>query len=411
MLHWMSLALAVTFIPSVWATNPDVVEETLYYQFQKNIQTQSKQKTKSFTGFTSFEQSLFMDALEDLALENSPAALEFLEQEVPLHYDLVQKLRLGILRIKYHRAPYLPTELMNEIVNALQAPQVDLKIVYLIAAYEPELSKSGHEEIITLAQQHPEYYDVIHDQETVKEITEDMVEDLFNQTPDVATYMNGEYVKSIKLFMFCRTNRLYPCLMVMKNVHGEPVRGENGVLWSNPALASSAKGLPSYSRNGNTPEGILTIDSVMPVADQQLSFGKYRRMILNFIPKSKNEVLLKSLLPASSHASDWWKSSVVARDIGRNLLRIHGTGKINKDPETPYYPFMRTSGCIAQRENTYEGVTYKDQRNLLDSVMKAMDLAATYENEPNIKGILYLVEIDDKNAPVTLEDLALRGIE
>jgi hypothetical protein len=72
---------------------------------------------------------------------------------------------------------------------------------------------------------------------------------------------------------------------------------------------------------------------------------------------------------------------------------------------------MRTSGCIAQRENTYDGVKFKDQRGLLDSIMKAMDLATTYVNETHVKGILYLVEIDDVNAPVTLSDLAFRGIE
>ena len=72
---------------------------------------------------------------------------------------------------------------------------------------------------------------------------------------------------------------------------------------------------------------------------------------------------------------------------------------------------MRTSGCIAQRENTYDGVKFTDQRNLLDSIMKAMDLASTFDNETHVKGILYLVEIDDVNAPVALSDLALRGIE
>jgi hypothetical protein len=30
---------------------------------------------------------------------------------------------------------------------------------------------------------------------------------------------------------------------------------------------------------------------------------------------------MKSLLPSSSHNQDWWKSSVTARDIGRNLFR------------------------------------------------------------------------------------------
>jgi hypothetical protein len=414
MIKWMSLALAIAFVPSTWALDTNsqtIVEETLYQNFQQTIKSQDDNKIKSAAGFSSFEQSLFVDALEDLADQDSPAALEYLNNQAPFYYDLVQKLRIGILRIKYKRATVLPIELNNEIVNILQSRSVELKIIYLIAAYEAELTEAGHTAVIELARTHPQYFDIIQDPDSLKEITEDMVADIYHQNPDITTYMNGEYVKSVKIFMFCRNNRLFPCLMVMKNVLGEPVRLADGTLWSNPSLASSSKGLPSYSRNGNTPEGVLTIDSVMPAADSPMSFGKFRRMILNFIPKSKNEVLLKSLLPASSQDADWWRAGVVSRDIGRNLLRIHGTGKINVDKETPYYPFMRTSGCIAQRENTYDGVTFRDQRNLLDSVMKAMDLAASFENETHIKGILYIVEIDDKNGPVALEDLAQRGIE
>ena len=224
------------------------------------------------------------------------------------------------------------------------------------------------------------------------------------------TYMNGEYVKSVKIFMFCRNNRLYPCLMVMKNALGEPVRLEDGTLWSNPSLASSAKGLPSYSRNGNTPEGVMTIDSVMAVADAPMSFGKFRRMILNFIPKSTDENLHKSLLPASSYNNEWWQAGVTARDIGRNLLRIHGTGKINTDPNTPYFPYMRTSGCIAQKENTYDGVVYNDQRVLLDAVMAALGLAPKFENEVQIKGVLYIMEMDEVAAQVEVADLNAIGI-
>lgn len=412
MLQRMLLAIILASFSSAWAQNPaTVTEENLYYNYKHAIENKGGQHQKSNSGFTAFDQSLFVDAIWDLADENSSEAMKFLDQEIPLHYDVIQKLRLGILRIKYNRASYLPTDLSSEIANSLRAPKVDLKMVYLIAAYQTELYRSGHNDIIELAKKHPGYFDIIEDEDRRKEITEDEVADIFHKTPDTTTYMNGEYVKSVKIFMFCRTNRLYPCLMVMKNVHGEVVRETNGDIWSHKSLASSSKGLPSYTRNGNTPEGILTIDSVMPVADAQTSFGKFRRMILSFIPKSKNEVLMKSLLPPSSHNSEWWKPSVVARDIGRNLFRIHGTGKINLDPSTPYYPFMRTSGCIAQRENTYEGVTYTDQRELLDSIMLAMDLTPSYENEQQVKGVIYIVEMDDKNAPVTLEDLAYRGIE
>jgi len=398
---------AVTALANIQSEN--VIEEVIYQNFKFNLQ--SKNKSNILTGFSSFEQKLLVDAAWDIAEEGDPTVINTLTESNTLHYDLIERLRLGILRIKFKRSSTLPQTLVEELINLLNQEKIDIRIVYIIAAYEEDVLAAGHSELIAKAKLHAEYFDVALDQERKNDITEDMISDLFHKTPDVTTYMNGEYVNSVKIFMFCRENRLYPCLMVMKNVHGETVRDDDGIIWSHKSLASSARGLPSYSRNGNTPTGILTIDSVMPVADQQISFGKFRRMILNFIPKSKDESLMKALLPASSHNEDWWKSSVTARDIGRNLFRIHGTGKLNQDPTVPYYPFMRTAGCIAQRENTYDGIKYQDQRELLDAIMIAMNMEPSFENEIKVKGILYLVEIDDKNAPVELEDLALRGIE
>lgn len=415
MKHWMSLALSISFLPiaSAWA-NPkveNVYEEVLYHDFQSAITSSNKNKMKSIHGFTPREQSLFVDALWDLAEEGNTEATQALDTVNTFTMDLVDRLRVGILRIKYKRAPALPESLVNEISNVLLKPEVETKLLYTLAAYEKELLETGHNDLIELAKTHPAYFDITQDEDIRKEVANDVISDIFHNSPDVTTYMNGEYVKSVKIFMFCRENRLFPCLMTMRNVYGEVVRNRDGSIWTHPALASSARGLPSYSRNGNTPAGVLTIDSVMPAADQQMSFGKFRRMILNFVPKSKDEELLKSLLPESSHDQEWWKPNIAAREIGRNLFRIHGTGKLNKDPSTPYYPFMRTSGCIAQRENSYNNVTFKDQRELLDSIMVAMDMVPTYENEVKVKGILYLVEIDDKDAPVSAKDLALRGIE
>ncbi len=413
MKHLMSLALAMCFLPSAFAGmyEANVLEEVLYQDSKQTVLTKNSQKINSRSGFTSFEQKLFVDAIWDMAAEGSLEAISALDSINTFHYDLIEKLRIGILRIKYKRALVLPEDLTAELGIILLNPVVETKLIYILAAYEEDILNAGHTDIIELAKNHKQYFDISEDEVRKKEMTKDIVADLFHKTPDLTTYMNGEYVKSVKIFMFCRDNRLYPCLMVMKNVHGETVRNADGSIWTNPALASSARGLPSYTRNGNTPAGILTIDSVMPSADQQISFGKFRRMILNFVPKSKEEVLMKSLLPDSSHTEDWWKTSVTARDIGRSLFRIHGTGKINQDPTTPYYPFMRTSGCIAQKENTYGEVTYRDQRVLLNDIMKAMDMVPNYENEVKVKGILYLVEIDDLNASVEAKDLALRGIE
>jgi hypothetical protein len=405
---WIFLLLSF-FSFSGLATN-DFLEERLYSDYQKLI-LEKETKQNKLQGFTSFEQSLFVDALWDLAEEGSKEAIQSLSEISTLHYDLVEKLRVEILRLKYGRSSSLSSELQEELKNVLLGPEVEKKLIYTIAAYEKEILRAGHQELIDQARVHPEYFDILEDEVRQKEITTDVVADLFYESPDVTTYMNGEYVRSVKIFMFCRTNRLYPCLMTMRDAFGEVVRNTDGTLWTHPALASSKFGLPSYSRNGNTPAGVMTIDSVMPVADQQISYGKFRRMILNFIPRSKNEVLLKSLLPKSSQDELWWKPTITARDMGRNLFRIHGSGKLNTDPATPYYPFVRTSGCVAQRENTYDGVTYRDQRELLDAIMKALDLVPNYENELKVKGILYLIEIDDQDAPVLAHDLKLRGIE
>jgi hypothetical protein len=411
MLHWMSLAFSLFVFSSTWAARPSVVEENLYLNFQAAILSNDKIKINSHSGMSSFEQSLFVDALWDLAEEGATTPLKALNSINTFHFDLAQKLRTGILKIRFAGAENLPPELVNELMLALQSGKVELKILYLLASYESIILKAGHEEIISLARGYNAYYDIIQDKDETSISSDEVVTDLFYNTPDITTYMNGEYASSVKIFMFCRENRLYPCMMIMKDTYGQPVRNNDGSLWMQPSLGSSSKGLPSYYRNGNTPTGVYTIDSVMPYTDQVISFGKFRRMILNFIPKSKNEILLKSLLPTSSHSLSWWKNSIVARDAGRNLFRIHGTGKINTDPDTPYFPFMRTSGCVAQRENSYEGVTYRDQRLLLDKVMQALDLDPMFDNEPKIKGILYVIDLDDKDEAVGASDLHQKGIE
>lgn len=409
MKHWILLSL-LTFTMQAFGTSQAVLEETLYYDFQKVIMGKSP-TLKGMNGFSAFEQGLFVDALWDLSEEKSPEALDALDNLQTFHYNLFEKLRIGILRIKYRNASALPAELLLELENTLREPTTDIRLVYTIAAYEEELESAGHSALVEMARGHKEFFDVAQDELRKKELSKDVVADIFHRSPDVTTYMNGEYVKSVKIFMFCRSNRLYPCLMTMRNAHGEAVRNADGTLWTHKALASASRGLPSYVRNGNTPAGVLTIDSVMPSADQQMSFGKYRRLILNFVPKSRNETLLRSLLPATSQDEEWWRPTIAARDVGRNLFRVHGTGKTNNDPTVPYYPFMRTSGCIAKRENTYDGVTYSDQRELLDAIMVALDLAPIYENEPKAKGLLYLVEVDDVDEVVSAETLRSYGIE
>lgn len=236
------------------------------------------------------------------------------------------------------------------------------------------------------------------------------LQDLVTGQREISNFNGGKYASGIQIYKFCRKDRKYPCRMVLRDKQGRLVRSANGKVWSIPSLAMAANGKPYYKVSGDTPSGVYTIDSVMPTADQQRSFGKYRRLILNFIPKSAGEQNHLYLLPKGHHNATWWHEAVTGRQIGRNLLRIHGTGKIVTKPTDPHYTFAPTQGCINTRENIYDGITFKDQRLLLDTVMTAMGLTANYQNEVNIYGLLYVINVDSKTAPVSVEDLEAWGI-
>jgi hypothetical protein len=208
-----------------------------------------------------------------------------------------------------------------------------------------------------------------------------------------------------RLYVFCRKDRRFHCLMMMRDLNGQAVRKNNGELWSLPVLALARQNKPYNEIGGYTPSGVYTIDSVMPEADRKRVYGENRRLIMNFIPASSNEQRLKSYLPESSWNYLWWNESVVARDMGRTALRIHGAGFKNYNPFSKHYPFVKTIGCIGTREGRYGSVVYNDQRVLLDELMKASDLEPTYRNETKIRAILYVVELNNKKEPVTLDEL------
>lgn len=240
-------------------------------------------------------------------------------------------------------------------------------------------------------------------------LSSDELIDLFDYD-GMSSYQNGKYEEGIKLFLFCRKNRVYPCLFVMKDRHNQVVRKEDGSLWTLPGLAYSRNRYAYNVVNGQTPQGVHQMDSVMPYADQVRSFGKWRRVILNWVPRSQDERLTKSILPRSSANKNWWKQASIARDVGRTHLRIHGTGNKNTDRNSPHYTFYGTAGCVSTQENVYDGIEYKGQRILLDKMMETMNLLPVFSNETKIKGLLFVIDIDNKSSKVTEEDLAEFGI-
>lgn len=248
------------------------------------------------------------------------------------------------------------------------------------------------------------------------EWTDSMINTLvsFKPSPD-QEYQS--YVNKPSLYMFCRNNREYPCLMVMKDRNGNWVKTKNGDIWSQPKLAMSARGIEATKENGETPQGVYLLNSVMPEADKKILYGKYRRVIMDFIPmktwrkfgvvgkRQYSEEYLYSFLPPSLRNLKWWQEGRAARNVGRHSLRIHGTLIPNPNEDAPYYTFFPTAGCIASREGFYKGVEFKDQRELLDVFMMAQGLNVKRENETSIKGLLYVVNINNEEKAVELTDI------
>ena len=153
----------------------------------------------------------------------------------------------------------------------------------------------------------------------------------------------------LSVFAILNKDRKKPGRLVVRDEFGEFVKNHQGHVWSIPILGLSGRGLDFNHSNGCTPTGVYTIDSVMPEANKHETFGRHRRLIVNFIPESVGEAELLRLLPTEHSSLGWWKQSVVARDLGRHLLRIHGTGRKNFNLLTPYFPFVPTSGCFGHQ--------------------------------------------------------------
>lgn len=398
------IVLVLTIISLQVHSETSSILEEIQYNLYKNKLSKAVAEFEKAPNLNEINQKIFIDALEDsfnddFEFNTSIFAYDF------SNFSLIERLRLEILKIKFNKNLIMNQELLKEVLSEVSQQSANERLIYILAANEKLLLDAGEFLLIQIAKGHTPFSHLTSNSEKSLDIERSIVSDLYFNTPNASSYKNGKYKQSVKVFMFCRKSRTFPCLTVMKDINNRQVRISDTTLWSHPVLALSKHGLPSYERNGSTPAGIFTIDSVMPSADQQKLFGKFRRMVLNFVPKSKNETLLKSFLPKSSWEHNWWSANPKARDIGRSLFRIHGTGEINLDPQTPFYPFIRTSGCIANKENTYDGETYQDQRLLLNSMMMGLNLKPKYENELKIKGILYIIEIDDIPREVTLEDL------
>jgi hypothetical protein len=177
----------------------------------------------------------------------------------------------------------------------------------------------------------------------------------------------------LQLYVFCPRDRGQLCTTLLKNSQGRFVRdasalktatpSQSGKLWSVPLLLRSIHGLRWNFTRGETPQGIYRIQGVVPQPDDQFfrAYGQFPLVKL-FLPFEGGQALLPrslqsylSLLPASWRNHFPIQQSFWAGNLGRGLIRIHGTGEspsfFNKiATDTATQDWNPSIGCLSALE-------------------------------------------------------------
>ena len=64
---------------------------------------------------------------------------------------------------------------------------------------------------------------------------------LATESTAVDDYLDGDYSKASKIYMYCRKSRLHPCLMIVKKGDGSFHTTHDGKVWSHKSLALSSR--------------------------------------------------------------------------------------------------------------------------------------------------------------------------
>jgi hypothetical protein len=215
----------------------------------------------------------------------------------------------------------------------------------------------------------------------------------------------------IVIYSFQRLNRDFAGLLIIKKPDGKFLRDESGEIFSIPQLARAITDLPGYITNGNTPEGILSIQGIdisknvfigpspnlQLVLPYEVSPAKYFHS--EIIDTVWNKDLYSNLLP------DSWKEylpiyeAYYAGKAGRNEIIAHGT---TIDPEfynnKSYYPFTPSLGCLTTKELW----SYETGKIIESDQIKLMNALSSFES---LDGFYIVVNIDNKESPIELEEL------
>lgn len=213
------------------------------------------------------------------------------------------------------------------------------------------------------------------------------------------------------IYSFQRWNRDYPGLAIVQNADGSFVRRADGRIMIFEQLARSASALPYFITNGNTPQGIYSIQGTAVANNNYIGPTPNVQLIMPFEDSLKKFFhgnwdssiapmkAYQNLVPPSWRNYPPVTEAFYAGKIGRTEIIAHGT---TIDPEyfkdKPWYPISPTLGCLCAKE-LWNVTTGK----LL--VSEQFNLYSAFRSTPGDKGYLIVVNLDDQQKAVTREEV------
>ncbi len=234
----------------------------------------------------------------------------------------------------------------------------------------------------------------------------------FDRQPSLSELLNHVFQKGKTIvYSFHRKNRKYPGITIIRKPDGTFVKNSTGEIFNIPQLALSYSNLPGYIPNGNTPEGIYSIIGwyISPTETIGPTPNILVRSPFEVTPDiffhGNNQHKIWNINDYESLLPDSWKNyfpiyqSYYAGKSGRRLIIMHGsTDELKFFENQPYFPLTPTRGCLSSKE-----IWDEQTGKCLES--DQVKLINAFKSTGQKKGFLVVVEIDDKNEPVTSAEI------
>ncbi len=232
-----------------------------------------------------------------------------------------------------------------------------------------------------------------------------------HKTPDVIQLFKHQQQLNQKIiYSFQRWNRDFPGLAIIQNTDGSFAKDSNNNLLVFRQLARSASNLPYFITNGNSPQGIYSIQGTAVANNHFIGPTPNIQLVMPFeadsiywhtlYDSSKDAIInYLTLLPSSWQNYSPVTEAFYAGKIGRTEIIAHGT---TIDPDyfkgKPYYPLTPTLGCLCAKEiwNVSNGkFLTSDQFNLVNAFLST----------PGDTGYLFVINLDNQLRPVSKKEI------